>query len=200
MNKGLTDFEYLYMLRQGCNCAQDEMMLKYNAMLWKLSHIQFHSYKPDGVQVNDLYQEAKIGLLEALYTYRESKVVGLAHYVKICVQSHIGDSLRKCSTKSYRLLDTRLSLDMDIADDGSLTFMDLVECGNLEFNPHYQASKQEQINILKGRLSVLSPLENEVYHLWNKGYSYKEIAAKTSFNVKKIDNVIQKIKRVALKS
>ncbi len=200
MSKCLTDFEYLYMMRQQCNCALDEMLKKYEAMLWKLSHIQFQIQKPDGVQVNDIYQEAKLGLLEALYTYRESRTVGLAHYVKICVESYVRTVMRKCNTKSYMLLDTKLSLDMSISEDESLSFMDIVRCENMEYDPHFQAKISEFKQILKKRLDALNPLEKKIYSLWNRGYSYEEIASLTSVNTKKIDNIIQKIKRIALRS
>lgn len=197
MKRSLTDFEYLYMMRQNNQCALDALLLKYEALLWKLSYTYYHQRKPEGVQVHDLYQEGRLGLIEALYTYQESRGVGLAHYVKVCVESHIASALRKCNSKSYQLLDTRLSLDINISEDESLSFLDLMPCENLEYNPHYQAKRNESKRILAYRLSDLSPDEYRIYTLWNKGFSYKEMAFKLGCETKKIDNTIQKIKRLA---
>lgn len=198
MGGNLTDFEFVYMVRQDCDFAFEVMMGNYEALVWKLSLKNYHDQKPMGIQINDLYQEGKIGLLEALYTYQEVKGVGLAHYVQICVESYIRSALRKCRGKAYQLLDSRNSLNIYIAEDKSLILKDMLPCTNLEFDPQYCANMEETKAILAKRLSQLKEDEMQIYQLWNEGYSYGEISEMTCTNKKRIDNVIQKIKRIAL--
>ncbi len=187
------------MMRQNCDFATCVMLDKYEGLLWKLSFQHFNIQNPEGIQVHDLYQEAKIGLLEALFTYQESREVGLAHYVSICVESHIKSALRRCRGKAYRLLDSRFSLDMNVSEDNTLTLQEMVACENLEYNPSYQANLLEIESELHERLESLLPLEKEIYIYWNEGYPYKEIAQLLDCNEKRVDNVVQKIKRLALK-
>lgn len=193
----ISDFEYLYMIRQNCDASLYEMMDKYDRLLWKLSHENFMIQKPEGIQVGDLYQVGRLGLIEALYTYQESRGVGLARYVKVCVETHIKSTLRVCRSKSYKMLDTAYSLDISIAEDESLRLEDIVECDYLEFNPVKQALLQESRKILEYRLRTLKESDREVYELWKSGYSYKEIADQCHTCSKSVDNTIQKIKRLA---
>lgn len=194
----ISDFEYLYMIRQNSNDALIALMLKYDALLWKVSHVNFNLQKPEGIQVQDLYQEARLGFIESLYTYQENKAVGLAHYVKICVETHVKSALRKCRSHSYRMLDTSFSLDISISEDNSLTLQDMVECDNLDYNPVYRANMNDCLKTLNQRLKQLTDLEKTVYEYWNKGYSYQEISKKVNCSAKFVDNTVQKIKRVAL--
>jgi RNA polymerase sporulation-specific sigma factor len=56
--------------------------------------------------------------------------------------------------------------------------------------------EREYLKTLLSHLrSSLSAEEREVFALYLKGYSYAEIAEKTSADSKKIDNILQKIKR-----
>ena len=54
----MNDFEYLYMIRQNSEYAYGRMRSRYEALMWKLSFQNFYIQKPEGIQVNDLYQTA----------------------------------------------------------------------------------------------------------------------------------------------
>lgn len=196
MGETITDFEYLYMQRQNCDVSMHELFCKYDAMLWKMSHEFYQSFRPEGIQVHDLYQEGKLGILEGILTYQESKEVGLAHYIKLCATTHIRMALRKCRNKSYMLLSSRFSLDISIAEDASICYKDLVPCENPEYDPQFHANIEESRIILASRLQCLKEDEKMIYRFWNDGYSYLEISEKTKSDKKRIDNVIQKIKRL----
>ena len=43
--------------------------------------------------------------------------------------------------------------------------------------------------------SMLTCDEKEMFNMYAEGYSYKEIAEKTNTSPKKVDNILQKIKR-----
>lgn len=192
----INDFEYLYMIRQGSEDAMDTLSENYDKLLWKTCHVNFRIQEPFGIQVNDLYQEAKLGLLEALFSYQESRGVGLAHYIKICVTSYVQSELRRCRGQSYCLLNPYYSLEFEFSDDGSIMMMDLLEDKSTEYAPAYQAQMEESKVILKNIISELSQLEQDIYSLWIDGYSYKEIASVCDTTVKQVDNKIQKIKRL----
>lgn len=187
------------MMRQGCTFAYTDLFDKFEGLLWRVSLDHYNIQRPEGIQVNDLYQEAKIGLYESFFTYQEKREVGLAHYSKICAESSVKSDLRRCRGKAYKLIDSRFSLDMSVTEDSSLSLQDLVACENLEYNPSFVASIEEVEETLRQRLENLKLEEKEIYKLWNKGYSYRDIAASMDCNVKRIDNVVQKIKRIALK-
>ncbi len=193
----ISDYEILYMLRQNSEDALEICLGMFENLAWRTSHDGMYVQRPEGIQVNDLYQEALLGILEALYTYRVDRDTGLAHYVKICVVSHVSTRLRKCRSGSYLLLDTSRSLDMSITEDGCAFLNEIVTQEYLPFNPRYQAIMGEGKVILYDMLSNLTKPEQLIYHKWNTGYSYAEIAEHLNITTKEVDNKIQKIKRMA---
>lgn len=192
----MNDFEYIYMIRQDCECAYQMMLSNYESLLWKISFKNYHIQKPEGIQVFDLVQEAHLGFMEALYTYSEAKFVGLAFYIKLCCESHVLTLLRKCRSLSYKLLDTSFSLDVEIAEGENITLMDVIPNASNEHNPSYQAVLSEARNIFEDILNGFLPHERDCVRLWLDGHSYKEIADIVFKDVKDVDNTLQKIKRM----
>ena len=192
----MNDFEYLYMIRQNSEYAYGRMRSRYEALMWKLSFQNFYIQKPEGIQVNDLYQMASMGFLEAIYTYRESKGCGLAHFVKICAETRVKTHLRMCRTGGYSLIDTSFSLDLTISEDQSLTLEGLIAVECPKSNPAYQAYLEEARVELNRILSCTKLQEQQIYELWLDGFSHQEIAVLENTSAKHVDNTIQKIKRM----
>lgn len=191
----INDFEYLYMIRQHDEDAFFAVLDKFNRLIWKRAHDLLMAQKPQGIVAADLYQEGFIGFYESLYSFNESKEVGFAFYVNLCVVSCIKTALRKCRGQSYRLLDNRFSFDMAISEDESLFLADVVESDHQRYNPQFMAVYYEAEQILEGILRSLTPLEQHVYRLRDLGYSYQEIAQQLDITPKHVDNIIQKVRR-----
>lgn len=189
------DYETLYMIRQENEDALETVIQNFNRLVWKRAHDLFVMYRPNGINVNDLYQEGFIGLHESIYTFDESLEVGFAYFVNLCVVSYMKTALRKCRSQSYKLLDSKVSFDMKVAEDESLFLGDVIADRRVRYNPvvmsHYHEAKENIQKILKD----LPLLEQSIYEMQQAGYSYQEIASITQLSTKKIDNVIQKIRR-----
>lgn len=194
----MIDYEYIYMFRQGSEEARKYIIKKFDRLLWKTSFNLYASQRPQGIQVIDLYQEGIVGLIEAVFCFREDMEVGFAHYVSICVETHIRSALRKCRSNSYRLLDTSNSLDMNVAEDNSLTRYDVIGIDDPRLDPAYQAMLSEGRVLLNKVLGGISVEERSIYDLWIEGYSYREIADKCNSTSKFVDNTLQKIKKLLM--
>lgn len=192
---GVSDYEYLYMIRQNDQDSMDTVLGNYRSLLWKRAHDFMNSMTPKGVSVDDMFQEGAIGFHEAVYSFMESMNVGFAFYVSLCVESSIKTALRKCRGKSYLLLDSKSSLDMSISEDGNLYLGDIVESHDIKHNPRIMAQYYEAKKVETQVLDTLNDVEKEIYALKVDGYSYKEIADFTQTSVKFVDNIIQKIRR-----
>lgn len=193
------DYEYLYMIRQNDRSAMDRVHQNFNCLMWKRAHDHFSIQKPQGIGVEDLYQEGYIGFYESLFSYQESRGVGFAFYVNLCVVSSVKTALRKCRGQSYRLLDSRYSLDMSIAEDDSIFLSDLVESRDVRSNPQLMANYYEAQVYLRGVLSKMTLVEQRVFELREEGYGYQEIADKLGITPKKVDNIVQKLRRVVIR-
>lgn len=192
------DFEYLYMIRKNNDEALKEMLERYNRLVWSRAHRHFNIYNPDGISVQDLYQEGRMALYESFFSYEEERKVGLAYYIDLCITSKIKTELRRCRGYSYKMLDTSYSLDMSISEDHSLNLGDLSACTRTEYNPQKMSHYQDALKIAGGVLSQLSELEIEICTLRYQGFSYSETALLTNVSAKKVDNVIQKVRKLFL--
>lgn len=190
------DFEYLYMIRKNDEDALEIMMDKFDRLVWSRAHFYFNMYRPQGISVQDLYQEGRIALYESFFSYQEERNVGLAYYIDLCVSSRIKTELRRCRGYSYRMLDTSYSLDMSISEDGSLCLGDLVSDDNIKSDPARMSHYFEAKEILNKIYSGLSDLEKEICQLRQDGFSYNEIALLLKIEAKKVDNVVQKVRRL----
>ena len=87
--------------------------------------------------------------------------------------------------KHGRLQEKRnqVSLDMYMFEDQRHTLYDFVEG---------RATRTISINDV---MHSLEPKDRAIISLRMEGYTYKEIAEKTGVNTKRVDNVIQKLKR-----
>ena len=64
-----------------------------------------------------------------------------------------------------------------------------------EFNPVYQSMinwASDQVPLLK---SKVNDIDWKIYHMFQIGYTYKEIANDLNVDEKDVDNALQKVKR-----
>ena len=188
------DYEYLYMIRQNDEDALKALMNKYERLLWKRAFSFYNSYRPHSIEIEDFYQEGKFALYESFYKYDESMGVGLAHFVDICVSSSMNGLLRKCNGKAFKLLANAQSLDMNVSEDCSLKLYDVVSDDNVKTDPQFMTLYYDAQQLLDALLATLSKKEQDVYRLFDEGYSYKEISQTLKIPVKKVDNILQKIR------
>lgn len=191
----ISDFEYLYMIRQNCANSLETVLKKFERLLWKMAHELMRMQNPQGIAVMDLFQEGTIGLFDALHTFKEMKAVGFAYYVKLCVDSNMRTALRKCRGQSYRLLDNRLSLDMSISEDQSIYLHDVIESRDVRHDPAFMARYFEAKSIFSTVLNELSDFERKVFLLREEGYGYLEISRIMDCTTKMVDNTVQKVRR-----
>lgn len=190
------DFEYLYMIRKNDEVALNIMLERFDRLVWSRAHRYFNMYNPDGIAVQDLYQEGRIAVYESFFSYEEARKVGLAYYIDLCVSSKIKTELRRCRGYSYKMLDSNYSLDMMISEDESLCLGDLASCDRMTNNPTLMAHYQEAYKIVMDILETLDDSEREILDLREQGFSYNETALLLSVSPKKVDNVVQKVRKL----
>lgn len=194
------DYEYLYMIRQHNNDAMEIVFGKFKNLLWRRAHDFMAQQHPQGVTVEDMFQEAAVGFVEAIYAYREDMNVGFAYFINICVESSIRTALRKCRSRSYTQLDNRLSLDMVISEDGALFLSDVIEDKNIRNDPHFMMQYFEGQVIQSQTLATISDTEQYIYTLKEDGFTYHEISILTRKSTKFIDNTLQKIRHLMVRN
>lgn len=191
----ISDFEYLYMLHQNSEDALDIVMGKFKRLLWKRAYELYTQQKPIGISIEDLFQEGFLGFYDAIYTFKEIKDVGFAYYVNLCVISTMRTALRKCRSQSYKLLDSKWSLDLFVTEDKSVYLADMIESQDITSDPVVVAHYQDARKIERKVLETISEKERVIYTMREEGFGYREIAERFNISPKNVDNIIQKVRR-----
>ena len=149
-----------------------------------------------GADFDDLLQEGMIGVYKAVGGYDINNNDNFAKFVTMCIHHQVQNAVRVANSKKNQPLNDYISINIEgrisETDDDAPKLM-------LQAND----KGAEQLTIDKERITLLyqkirKELSDEQYNvllMYLNGYSYTEMANKYQTNNKKIDNIIQAIKR-----
>ena len=145
-----------------------------------LIHAQIHSLRCDGVEDQDLAQEALMGLLAAVRSYRPDGGAAFTTYATACIRHRLISVARQWGPRA----------------DREQPLEDSPELPDTAADPALRLQEQEALEDLMTRLRTrLTPLEYKVLLLRLSDSSYEEIAARLGVNKKAVDNAVQRIRR-----
>lgn len=197
MYKYQNDYELLYLINNNCYNSVEEMLDKYNPLVWKsvLGHKSYET--PVGVEHNDLYQEGRIALHESFYSYKNLISVPFYSYTKVCIERKMWGYLRKFNSEASRLFYNSLSLDMTVTEDENVYLHEVI-AEDKEAMSAFVFYREELKSLIKDPKDI-SEFELNVLVLKLLGYSYNEIGDLLKCSAKKVDNTLQKVKRLLSK-
>lgn len=142
--------------------------------------------------VDDLCQEAAIGLLNAVKSYDASKGAEFKTYVETCVENVLVSAVRSyASHKNQPLNDYKQLSDSEIS--GNAVSYGLSGASG---DPQEFMAENDSFDRLMDEISLsLTELEKNVLNMRICGYSYEETANKLGIGVKSVDNAIQRIRQ-----
>ena len=145
-----------------------------------LIHAQVHSCRCAGVEDEDLAQEALMGLLAAVRTYRPDGGAAFTTYATACIR--------------HRLLS--VARHYGPLADREVPMEDSPELPDLTADPALRLQDREALDGLLQKLQTrLTEMEYRVLLLRLGDCSYAEIAERLGTTVKAVDNAIQRIRR-----
>lgn len=142
-----------------------------------LIHAQINNLRCDGAEDEDMAQEALVGLLAAVRTYRPDGGAAFTTYATTCIRNRLLTVLRGLQPPPEPLPDST-----DVSDPTA--------------DPALQIQEQEESERLIGGLRRrLTPMEYQVLLLRLSDCSYEEIANRMGVSKKAVDNAVQRIRR-----
>ncbi len=139
----------------------------------------------DSAEFDDLVQEASIGFLEAVRSYRK-ELSGFTSFATLCIDRKLFDCFKHNARKSAVPKHGTVPLDGADGDAAAVVSAD---------NPEAIFIAQEECaKFIATVESRLSDLEFKVFRLFAKGMSYREISNKLSINEKAVNNAMQRIR------
>lgn len=149
-----------------------------------------------GSDFDDILQEGMIGLYKAIQTYDETKNNNFSSFASLCIHHQIQSAIKVANSKKNIPLNEYYSItnegEIENEDDKSpqivlVTKDRVVETISLE--------KEKNSTIIKQIKDILNEQQFRVLTYYLNGYSYNEIATIIDEKTKRVDNIIQQIKR-----
>ncbi len=152
-------------------CLTRRMMPLLRSQIRQLEHA--------GTDEDDLFQEAMLGLLAAVRSYRPDGGASFTTYATVCVRHRLVSAVRHSAPRAKR----EQPLDEDTpATDG-------------QPDPADRLQQQEDALRLQAQLQQrLTPLEYRVLLARLQGCSYQEIATRLEVGKKTVDNAVQRLR------
>lgn len=188
MKIDVSDEQLAVLARMGDKRASEFLLNKYKSLVRRICK---HYYMA-GATDEDLIQEGMIGLYKAIMNFKPEKNDCFQAFASMCIKRRVLSQLNSANRKNNLPLNTSISLNKPIKEDGS-TLEELLEDDKLDPESMFIISEKRQST--RKRISgMLSPLEKRILIEYLKDKSYEDIAKKLQTNTKSVDNAMQRIK------
>lgn len=184
-----SDEELVEKIKDGNEHAERCLYKRYTFIIKRIAS----SFFIIGGSIDDLFQEAMIGLIKAVSGFNKDLGNSFRSYAEVCIRRQIITAIRK--TKPHEILNVSTSF-YDFANEGKeITLLD--EYADLDsLNPeNLFICKEEKNQYYNKAAEFLSNFEKAVLTEYGKGKSYEEISLKLNKSVKSIDNALQRVKK-----
>lgn len=179
------DYELVFLAQEENEDAINIIYKKYKPIIVKKSKLAIYSTKNSGSEINDVMQEAYLGLEEAIRNFSQNDEATFYTFANLCIDRKISNYIRKMANKKNILLNEAIFIDENMENY-------LRDTTDIENNLIRKVMKEEIINKIYDKFTTL---EKEVYNLLIDGYSLAEISSKLDKDIKSIYNTIDRIKQ-----
>ena len=184
-----SDEELIKKIRDGNEHAESCLYKRYIFIIKRISS----SFFIIGGSIDDLLQEAMIGLIKAVNSFNEDYETSFRTYAEVCIRRQIISAIRK--TKPYEVLNMRTYLYDPTNESQEISILD--EYADLDsLNPeNLYICKEEKTQYYTKATELLSSYERAVLTEYGKGKSYEEISQVLNKSIKSVDNALQRVKK-----
>ena len=146
-----------------------------------------------GFDFNDLFQEGRLGLTQAINDYKNQKNVKFYTFANLCIDRQIASFLRNIAREKHQVLNNSISLDSTTNTIGRPITELILDDKNID--PEESFIEMEEKTELYNKIEKkLSSMENDVFNLRTQGFTYKEISQLLNITEKSVDGAIVRIK------
>lgn len=193
MAKYEDDNELLYLVAENNEQAKDLFFEKYDNLI-KMKCAKYKTFiESKGFEFNDLFQEGRLGLTQALNDYNEQKNVKFYTFANLCIERQIASFLKHVARDKNKLLNDSISLDSTVNGVGKPLIDIILDETNIDPEKSF-IELEEQDELYNKIENKLSSSEQDVFNLRIQGFTYKEIAQLLNITEKAVDGAISRIK------
>lgn len=149
------------------------------------------SYFLFGGEVEDLKQEALIGLYSACTSYKSDMMTSFVSFASLCMKRRILTAIKMANRDKNKALNESVSIHP--TNDGETEIQLFLP--QYVLNPDQKIEENENYEEMKEQIvKLLSKLELKILSLYLKGLSYEEISLSLNISKKSVDNALSRIK------
>ena len=187
-----TDEELIRIYREGDEDAIEYLLLKHRSIV----AAKASNYFLKGGERDDLLQIGMIGLMRAVWNYKEDRDASFVTFANTCVDRALISAVDRGNSNKNGPLNDFVTLFREV-DDGAIEERAVIQSLGVK-NPEEIFLAKENATIFLNELeSILSASEKEVFHLFLQEMDYKEIAEVLGKTPKSVDNTMTRIKNKA---
>ena len=170
-----------------------EQIIKLNQNLI-ISVIRKYNFYVSTGEIDDLIQEGNIGLIKAIKYFDSEKNIEFKSFARLCIKCRIIEYIQSQNKGIHKILTNAVNFYTDSFIDDYIIYFEQV---GINYNtPESIFLKKEELKYIFNKINQLqfSDLENNIFMLLSKEYTYSDIIKLSKEKPKKIDNTIQRIR------
>lgn len=150
-----------------------------------------------GADFNDLIQEGMIGLYKAISVYDKDKNHNFGMFASLCIHRQLQNAVKNANRKKNSPLNSYLPIKYydgsNMTDEEDFTNLVIVDDSS-DIEKNY-IDKEMNALLLSEVKKVLTEEQFDVLNEFLNGENYSKIAEKCGISVKKVDNILQNVKK-----
>ncbi len=175
--------ELIKLAQSGVTEATDFVIEKFYPMVVKIASQYYGEWSGQ----EDLIQNGLVGLIKAVYYYKEEKS-NFSTFAWKSIDSEMKSFLTYLNRRKHKILTDSLKVDLLADDDSEDKSVDV----------GYEPSLLDEYfydDLMKKFSETLEEEEMSLIEMYVQSFSYKDMAEKIGKNIKYVDNSLQKIKQ-----
>lgn len=150
-----------------------------------------------GADFDDLIQEGMIGLYKAINIYDDQKNHNFSAFASLCIHRQMQNAVKNANRKKNAPLNSYVPIKYydgsNTSDDDKINKLVLVD-DTSDIEKNYIDKEMNAILISKTQ-DILTDTQFRVLQMFIRGESYEKIAQSLGVSQKKVDNLLQAIKK-----
>ena len=174
--RDLNDYEIMYLVEEENDDARELLFEKYKPIIYCLAVNYQKEAKQYGLELEDLIQEAYVGLSSAVKNYNSDNNVLFYTYAIVSMKNRILNVLTAKSSTKHKCLNQAISLYMPVNRNNECYLIDITEDKN-EVLPQLLVEENETENIIHNFILSLDFPHSCILELKMNGFSNCDIAS-----------------------
>lgn len=167
-----------------CKKSDSEALSFLTAKYMKKARLSALSFKDSSFESEDLVQEAMIGFLSAVYSFRNDCECSFETYASRCIRNRMISIMRTASSKKR------------VPSELVVSFEEETQLTQSSPSPEEDFFSEKEAQYISSVItSSLTKQENRVFVLHLTGMSYEEISKSTGISVKAVDGTLQRARK-----